>query len=197
MIDVDGVLVSGRPGDGRHWDTFLEADLGLASESLQEHFFRPYWDDIVTGRAGLMEGLTTALQVIAPHISPDTFVSYWFAKDSRVVDSVLEDLEVLRAAGIGVYLATNQEHVRAAYLMNDLGLGAYVDGIYYSAQLGAKKPDEQFFLRIPPLVGLPAGDLLLIDDSRRNVDAAIMAGWQARHWTTDSPRQLLHAAGIS
>ena len=53
MIDVDGVLVSGRPSDGRHWATDLEADLRLSFAILQEAFFKRYWEDIVTGRATL------------------------------------------------------------------------------------------------------------------------------------------------
>src|SRR5262249_22970093 len=30
MLDVDGVLVDGRPEDGRHWHTSIEEDLGLS-----------------------------------------------------------------------------------------------------------------------------------------------------------------------
>ena len=51
MIDVDGVLVTGRPSDGLHWATSLEADLGLSFAILQDTFFKRYWEDIVTGRA--------------------------------------------------------------------------------------------------------------------------------------------------
>ena len=60
MLDVDGVLVDGRPEDGRHWQTSLEADLGLSPAALREHFFAPYWDEIVTGRVGLMAPLHAA-----------------------------------------------------------------------------------------------------------------------------------------
>jgi putative hydrolase of the HAD superfamily len=66
MIDVDGVLVDGRPEDGRHWQTSIEDDLGFSSGTLHEQFFAPQWEDIVLGRAGMMEHLTTAMQTIAP-----------------------------------------------------------------------------------------------------------------------------------
>ncbi len=62
MLDVDGVLVDGRPEDGRHWQTSVEQDFGFSPESLREQFFAPYWENIVTGRAGLMEHLTNALK---------------------------------------------------------------------------------------------------------------------------------------
>ncbi len=38
MLDVDGVLVDGRPSDGRHWAASLEADLGLSFAVLQDAF---------------------------------------------------------------------------------------------------------------------------------------------------------------
>jgi putative hydrolase of the HAD superfamily len=55
MLDVDGVLVDGRPEDGRHWQTSVEEDLGFSADTLHEQFFAPHWDHIVVGRAGLME----------------------------------------------------------------------------------------------------------------------------------------------
>ena len=186
MLDVDGVLVDGRPEDGRHWHASIEEDLGLTSAALQEQFFASHWENIVLGRAGLMDGLTNALQKIAPHVSPATLVSYWFEKDSRLVASFLPELSWVRSAGIRVYLATNQEHLRAAWLTEKLGLAEHVDGIFYSAHLGAKKPDPGFFAKVQAAVGLRGAELLLIDDSRENIEAAREAGWQAFHWTKQS-----------
>jgi putative hydrolase of the HAD superfamily len=186
MVDVDGVLVDGRPEDGRHWLTSVEEDLGFTSEALHQQFFVPYWENIVLGRAGLMEHLTTALQTIAPQLSPARFVSYWFEKDSRLVAPFLPELSSVRSRGIRVYLATNQEHLRAAYLMETMGLAGHVDGIFYSARLGARKPDIEFFAKVQAAVGLAGEEMLLIDDSRQNVEAALEAGWQALHWTKHS-----------
>jgi len=193
MVDVDGVLVDGRPEDGRHWHASLEEDFGFSSDTLHEHFFAPYWEDIVVGRAGLTDHLTTALQKIAPHLSPAAFASYWFEKDSRLVAPLLQELSLVRSAGIRVYLATNQEHLRAAYLMEKLGLAQHMDGMFYSARLGVKKPDMDFFAKIQAAVGLCAEEILLIDDSRQNTDAAQKAGWQALHWTKHSSPDIVRS----
>ena len=186
MVDVDGVLVEGRPEDGRHWLATVEEDLGFTSDALQEQFFAPHWENIVLGRTGLMEPLTIALRKIAPQVSPATFVAYWFERDSRLAAPLLAELSLVRSAGIRVYLATNQEHLRAAYLMENLGLAGYVDGIFYSAGLGAKKPDRDFFAKVQAAVGLCGEEMLLIDDSRPKIEAALKAGWQALHWTEHS-----------
>lgn len=193
MVDVDGVLVDGRPEDGRHWQTFLEEDLGVASDALHEHFFAPCWESIVLGRAGLMEHLVPALRTIAPRVSPAEFVSYWFERDSRIVAPLLAELSWARSMGIRVYLATNQEHLRASYLMETAGLASHVDGIFYSAQLGARKPQMEFFAAVHAAVGLRAEDLLLIDDSLQNVAAARKAGWQALHWTRHSSPSIVRS----
>ncbi len=193
MVDVDGVLVDGRPEDGRHWNTSLEEDLGFTADALQEQFFTPYWENIVLGRVGLVEHLTTALRQIAPDASPAAVVSYWFERDSRVVAPLLLELSRVRSTGIRVYLATNQEHLRAAYLMDNLGLAEHVDGIFYSARLGAKKPDAEFFARVEAAVGLPGDEMLLIDDSRQNIEAALKAGWRAFHWTKHSSPSIVRS----
>lgn len=186
MMDVDGVLVDGRPEDGRPWHASLEEDLGVSVHALHEHFFAPCWENIVLGRTGLMVQMETALQKIAPHVSPDKLVSYWFEKDSRLMAPLLSELSQARSTGIRVYLATNQEHLRAAYLMNTLGLAEHADANYYSARLGVKKPDTEFFARVQAAVGLHNEEMLLIDDSSENVEAALRAGWQALHWTAHS-----------
>jgi putative hydrolase of the HAD superfamily len=191
MMDVDGVLINGRPGDGRHWQASLQEDFGFSADALREHFFAPHWDDIVVGRADLMERLTAALQTIAPRVSAAAFVSYWFERDSRLVTPLLEELSSLRSGGLRVYLATNQEHLRAAYLMDELGLARYVDGMFYSARLGAKKPDSEFFARAQAAVGVRAEEMLLIDDIAENIEAARRAGWNAMHWTKDSAPESL------
>jgi putative hydrolase of the HAD superfamily len=191
MVDVDGVLVDGRPEDGRAWQTSMEEDLGFGSDALHHGFFAPYWVELVLGRAGLMEGLAAALAKIAPHVGAAEFMSYWFERDSRVVAPLLQELAAIRAAGVRVYLATNQEHMRAAYLMQKLGLAEHVDGIFYSAQLGVKKPDREFFQRVQAEVGLRGEEILLIDDSRQNIEAARDAGWQTLHWTRESSSEMV------
>ena len=193
MVDVDGVLVDGRPEDGRPWHTSVEEDFGFTSGTLHEQFFAPYWEDIVLGRAELMEHVSTALQKIAPHVSAADFVSYWFERDSRLAAPILAELSVVRGAGIRVYLATNQEHLRAAYLMERLGLADHVDGMFYSARLGVKKPDREFFAKVRAAVGHGGEEMLLIDDSRQNVEAALEAEWQAFHWTKHTSANIVRS----
>lgn len=185
MVDVDGVLIRGRPDDGRHWSTSLEADLGISAEDLHREFFAVHWDEIVTGRAMLTDRLRLALQRIAPHLTVDQLINYWFTRDTRLDEKLLRDLIRLRSSGFQLHLATNQEHLRAKYILDDLGLAEHFDSIQYSAQIGARKPEPEFFRAAALRTGLLPDEIFLIDDTAENVEGAKVAGWRAVLWTAD------------
>ena len=186
MLDVDGVVVNGRPADGSSWATSIEEDLGISPERLGTEFFAPHWDEIVTGRAVLADVLGRCLPSLAPGVTVDAFLAYWFANDAAVDRAVLADCARLRRGGMRIALATNQEHLRAADLMDRLGLAAHVDTMVYSAALGVRKPDPAFFPAAAARVGAAPADCLLVDDTPANVDAARRAGWRAEPWTPGS-----------
>ena len=181
MVDVDGVVV--RPADGRRWDSELEADLGLAPEILQRGFFQPHFKDVVLGRAPLRERLGIALARIAPHLSADQVIAYWFAKDAALDHQLLDDLAALRRSGLRMDLATVQDHERANYLWTTLGLSERFDAIHYAADLGCAKPDPAFFNAVAERTGYAPAELLLIDDRSDNVEGARAAGWNGVLWT--------------
>ncbi|NVZ94394.1 HAD family phosphatase [Pseudomonas sp. D6002] len=186
MVDVDGVLINGRPADGRPWASEIEADLGISNADLNREFFGPYWSDIIVGHSGLAEQLKLALARLTPSVPHEDLIAYWFASDARLNRPLLEALAQLRERGTKVFLATNQEHLRSAYLMDQLGLGPHVDGIYYSAALGSHKPERDFFEQTAALSGFAPEQLLLIDDTPANVVAARQLGWNAVLWTAGS-----------
>lgn len=184
MVDVDGVLVNGRPRDGGHLFADLERDLGVPLERLRAEFFEPHWEAIVTGRAALLDRLAPVLARLAPALPAERFLDYWFENDSRLDLEVLEALRDFRRAGLRVFLATNQEHLRARYLMETLGLAAAVDGIFYSAALGERKPGAAFFRLAAAGAAATPVEIAFVDDAEANVEAARKAGWAAVRWTS-------------
>ena len=196
MMDVDGVVIDGRPSDGRRWDAELAADFGLNAAILREAFFVPFWDRIVVGEVAMRDCLTKTLAEIAPNVTADALISYWFQNDSRLNRPLLQELTEARASGLRVYLATNQEHERAAYLTEALVLCDHIDGCHYSADIGYRKPRSEFFRIVARRVAMPPSELLLVDDSAENVQAAIAAGWQAAHWTPGSTLRAILAGQV-
>ncbi|MBX5244346.1 MULTISPECIES: HAD-IA family hydrolase [unclassified Rhizobium] len=183
MVDVDGVLIHGRPTDGLPHFTYLERDLGLRPDLLQQEFFQVHWGDIIIGREALEPRLADVLAKIAPHLSAAALIDYWFENDSRLDRNLLEDLAALRRSGVTLFLATNQEHRRARYLMEQLDLGAHFDDIVYLAALGHSKPSPDFFRMATERAGVLAAEIAFIDDMAANVETARQFGWNAAQWT--------------
>lgn len=181
MVDVDGVVV--RPANPSGWSAHVERDLGIPAALLQSRFFQTHWDDVVHGRAGLRERLNSVLADIAPHVGSDQFIRYWFEGDAELDAGLLTQLAAVRATGVALHLATVQEHERAAWLWNDLGLRDHFDDMHYAADLGVSKPSQAFYQAVEQRVGLPGSAIAFIDDSERNVRAASERGWQAAIWT--------------
>ncbi len=186
MIDVDGVVIVHPDPDG--WSANLARDLGLSRDRLQSAFFAPHWQDVVLGRADLYTRLAPVLSEIAPGVSPAALVDYWFANDAHLDHSLLDQLGPVRASGIRLHLATVQEHRRARYIWNTIGLKHRFDALHYSAELGSAKPDERFYLRVEEKTGFRPDEILFIDDKQANVDAARRRGWTAHVW--DGTRRL-------
>lgn len=180
MVDVDGVVV--RHPDGLRWDHEMEADLGLATADLQRHFFEPHFEDVILGRADLHDRLSPVLAAIAPHLSVERLTRYWFEKDAHLDHSLLADLAAARASGLALHLATVQEHRRADYLWNGLALKDRFDAIHYAADYGCRKPQPEFFEAVAARTGFSPHEMLLIDDSVRNVGAARACGWGGVLW---------------
>ncbi|PDT17050.1 haloacid dehalogenase [Rhizobium sp. J15] len=183
MVDVDGVLIHGRPADGLPHFTYLERDLGLRPDLLQREFFQTHWGDIIIGRDELEPRLASVLARIAPHLRAPTLIDYWFENDSRLDRNLLTDLALLRKSGVTLFLATNQEHRRARYLMEQLGLSAHFDDILYSAALGHSKPSPDFFRLATERAEAMPNEIAFIDDMAMNIEAARQFGWNAAQWT--------------
>jgi putative hydrolase of the HAD superfamily len=185
MVDVDGVIVVHPNSSG--WSVNLEQDLGLSAASLQEAFFKPHFAEIIVGHAALRQRLTPVLAQIAPHLSADALIAYWFEQDAHLDHRLLAELAEVRSRRVAVHLATVQEHERARYLWETLGLKARFDAMHYAADLGCAKPAAEFYSAIEGRTGFSGSQIAFIDDKAANVDAARARGWRAEVWDCRSP----------
>jgi putative hydrolase of the HAD superfamily len=94
---------------------------------------------------------------------------------------VTDCLERLWEGGYTVAIASNFDS-RLVAICRALSPLDRVRHLYFSGQLGYRKPDPHFYELIRRQ--LPAGDqtpLMIGDDAEKDVAAALRAGWQARH----------------
>ena len=179
LCDVDGVVIQGYHADPARrisWSANIYNDLGIRQNDLEQHFFLGPFTEALIGRKPLADVLADVLPRIGYKGSISDFITYWFQKDSRINNPFMAWVKSRKQEGDKVYLATNQEHMRANYLWNDLGFADIFDDIYYAAKIGFRKPEEGFFSHVINDIGVDSSSLILIDDCPKNVKAANARG---------------------
>lgn len=196
FFDVDGVLIDGwhaNPTLRRPWDATIEQDIGVNREALRRGLFMPgdretgsLMKACASGEADLKDVLADLLPTLGHGGSVAAFLDYWFRKDSIFNPDVLSIVKRLKQCdGVELYLATNQEHHRARYLWDDLGLKDLFLDIFYSARLGIQKDKIDFFTKINTLLDIGTVEPpLFFDDTEKNVITACEAGWDGHVFDT-------------
>ncbi len=70
---------------------------------------------------------------------------------------------------------------------NGLEASATFRGQFISWEMKMLKPSREIYDEAVRRIGLPAGEILFIDDNQANVDGALAAGLQARYYEPGSP----------
>lgn len=184
FFDVDGVLVHGyhaRPELQRHWDAQLLEDLGIDRERFRNEFiFDIFIKKVVVGEMSLIEALDRRLPSLDYRGSPMAFVNYWLSRDSELNQPLLDIIRQLKARDdLKLYIATNQDHMRALWLYQTMGLGELFEDIFYSARAGIRKPERGFFDFIEQRIGPQDEPPLFFDDTPKVIDGARKHGWEA------------------
>jgi putative hydrolase of the HAD superfamily len=188
VLDVDGVVV--HPGSPLQrskfpWTAQLERDLGIPPSLLIKRFFAQdagravsLMESCSIGEMSVEEALSAVLSQIGYSGNVETVLQYWFEHDAHVDQELLALVEQLRnELGVKCFLATSQEHRRASYLWDDLGLRRHFDGMYYSARVGLSKKTSAFYQAVGEAIGIEGADSVYFDDRLEFVQSAASAGW--------------------
>ncbi|WP_299054603.1 HAD-IA family hydrolase [uncultured Nocardioides sp.] len=135
----------------------------------------------------LVRGRTTKrawLDGIAARTGAPAAVEEWAAQPVTVDADVVALAQEVRATGRRVVLLTNGTDESRAEV-GALGLLDSVDGLLVSAEIGEAKPDRALFDHVAAALGADHAAMLLVDDSRANVEGAVAAGLHG-HLHTDA-----------
>ena len=191
FFDVDGVLIDGwhaKPERRRPWDVTMKEDLGIDSGAFRQALFVRQEGSDEAPMLACARGerdLKAVLEEILPSIgysgSAEEVMRYWFEKDSNINNAVFDMVKRLSPIeSLQLYIATGQEHHRAAYLWNDLRFREFFRKIFYSAKLGHLKSSPAFFQAInAELEIMPGERVLFFDDHKDVVATARSVGWNA------------------
>ncbi|MFT6659082.1 HAD-IA family hydrolase [Maritalea sp.] len=189
LFDVDGVLIHSifhpDPTRCRDWGQHMEMDFGVKREDFNK-FFRQDYGDVARGKRSIVTALDAFLPTIGAKTNAMDLLAYWFENDTPLNLQLLDGIKRLQRTGqVRVYLATNQEHLRAYHLWTNLRLNHIFDDIFYSARIGFAKPDPEFFAIIDYKLGPQSAAPLFFDDSQKNIDAAKQAVWDSVLFETE------------
>lgn len=183
VFDVDGVLVHGyhaRPELQQRWEENLLADLGIDPERFRSEFiFDIFIKKVVIGEMALVDALDRRLPSLGFKGSSMTFAHYWMSRDSKLNHELLEAIRRLKEkTDIRLFIATNQDHMRAQWLWHTLGLHEVFEDIFYSARAGVMKPHKAFFEFAAERMGQQPEPPLFFDDTPKVVDGGRSFGWE-------------------
>ena len=173
LWDADGVLQHHE----QDWRIRLDAIGGAGFADAVFAAEVPALSGETTLRAALQEALD-AWGSRTPTV--EEVLSLW---EQTVVDhEAMAIVDEVRSRGVLTCLATNQQDHRVAWMTERLDYPAHFDRTYWSSRMGLVKPDEAFFHLILEDLGVDAGLVGFVDDSRANVEAALRVGIRAvRH----------------
>ena len=173
IFDADGVVIF-------PWRAaqLFEREYAITRE-MTRGFFGGIFEDCLVGKADLREVLPPYLEQWGWQAPVDDFIRVWFEVENAPDERVIGVVQALQESGYTCCLATNQEKYRAEYIKTEMGFAGVFDHLFFSCQLGCKKPDRAYYERIMETLELQGPDVLFWDDSPSSVEGARGCGWNA------------------
>jgi len=179
LFDADGVIQSSP--------SFVAMVADFVPAARRVAFAKAIFDaeqPCLTGDADFGERLSGVLAEWQLDSSYDDFVRVFH--DIQIDQSVLRQVASVRGLGVMCCIASNQQSYRAKYMSTVLGYEKCFDREFYSHTLRVAKPDKEYFRNILNELSLSADQVLFIDDSIPNVEAASNVGLKSEHFPSNS-----------
>ncbi|MFH1178482.1 MAG: HAD hydrolase-like protein [bacterium] len=187
IYDNDGMILNG----GRFSDQYAK-EFGMDLAVMTPFFEGPFKKCLV-GEADLKYELTQVLEAWKWKGTADELLEYWFAVGETTYDEhIFDAISKLKAQGLIICLATNQEKYRMQHLIDTFSYGKAFDEIFFSANLCAHKTDtkglEKIFQTLKEKYGLSdKGEVMYWDDHEENVADFNAAGFNGQLYQDFSP----------
>lgn len=160
----------------------MAARLGVSVERFES----AYWDRDAYDRGGsdadywALIGSSLGLSLDDAEVREMTAMDNAGWLDEPVAETValLDDLDTL---GVPLALLSNAPSTFAR-LAEKVPWAKHFRHLVFSGDLGYAKPDAAIWHHVETVVG--SSDLIFYDDRASNVEGALIAGWDARLWTS-------------
>ena len=163
----------------------LEAFTHLTSKSAED-LERAIWgsrfsSECDEGKHSLDEMYMMIRELCGSALSDEAIQQAWCKafRLNREVAGVAQDV----ARGVQVGLLTNNAPIlRAAIPEAFPEIDLLFDPILFSYEFGVTKPSDDLFAQVERKTDCSSSELMLVDDSLKNIEAAASRGWQTVHY---------------
>ena len=169
VFDLDGTLVDTVPLHAKSWVETCRR-LGLPVPPVE--FVYSLMGLRALDIARLLCGGENA--EVALRVKNEVYLS--LIGDARPVSGAPEVLRVLKGRGLLVGVVTSSSRHVALRVLEVTGLLGFIDALVAGDDVGRGKPDPEPLLKLLGLLGLGVGDVVVVGDSRYDVDMARGAG---------------------
>lgn len=185
IFDLGGVLLN------IDYHLTIQAFVDIGMSNFQELFTQAQqselFDKIEVGEISSDEFLAEIKALMPSYVSEVEIRTAW---NAMLLDLPSERLDFLLAVkekyNTALLSNTNSIHLENFYkelkkVHNLKSLDDYFHKVYFSCDLGMRKPNPEIFLRVCELEGFNPSETLFIDDTMQHVEGAKQAGLQALH----------------
>jgi len=172
IFDLDGVIVDSNPLHTKAWRAYLQ-NLGIACDEIERRMHGRRNDEIVADFIGT--GLT-----------PEQVFAHGAAKERMYREMMQSELEerlvpgirdfLAWADGIPTAVASNAEPANVDFVLNGAGLRPCFKAIVDGQQVARPKPYPDIYMLAADLIGVPAAECVVFEDSPAGIAAARAAG---------------------
>jgi putative hydrolase of the HAD superfamily len=175
LFDADGVIVQRE----MYFSQRFSEEFGVPLKRILP-FFKQEYQRCIVGEADIKVELKKYVKEWGWEKSVDDLLDYWFLHERKIDEQMLEEIKVLRSSGVKCYLHTNNEKYRSEHLFEKVGLKKHFDGVFSSADLGFKKPQQEFWSAMYNYLDKPdKHNVLVWDNEEENVQSAKNFGFKA------------------
>ncbi|MBC7740501.1 MAG: HAD family phosphatase [Candidatus Saccharibacteria bacterium] len=193
IFDCDGVVMD---SEGLSFD-LLSQQLTQYDHPMKQDQMRALF------LGGTMRSFWTEARALGVAL-PDDWVDAQYARmyaalaeHTPLIEGILDVLDALDAAGVPYAMGSNGPPRKMEITMGQYpGLTERFGGRIYSAQaLGAPKPAPDVYLHAAKVLGVPAQDCVVVEDSVSGAKAARAAGMRCMGFAEHGPGDDLTAVG--
>ncbi len=184
VFDLGGVLI--RLDYQRTITAFKQLGIANFDELYTQANQQQLFDLFETGVISPQRFLNELLSFLQNGTSPNQVVNAWNSMILDVPSASINILNQVRKTHHVVLLSnTNALHVpvvRREWLkLTDRPMEDFFDGLYFSHELGLRKPHPDTFKTVCEREGIIPEETLFIDDSIQHIEGAHFAGLQTHH----------------